>query len=104
VFNLAFIRCPDGVLRDYAEYEDIIKPKWKEAMKKEYFRRYKTLRIILPAIGGCLVVIGLCSRLSLFIFGKMNYWFVLFSYFLFIFLIIGIISTYISKKEGKNGN
>jgi len=28
------IRCPDGKLRDYAEYEDIIKPLWKEKMRK----------------------------------------------------------------------
>jgi hypothetical protein len=29
------IRCPDGKLRDYAEYEDIIKPMWREQMRKE---------------------------------------------------------------------
>lgn len=29
------IRCPDGVLRTYAEYEDTIKPFWKEQMRKE---------------------------------------------------------------------
>jgi len=29
------VRCPDGVLRDYAEYEDVIKPLWKEQMRKE---------------------------------------------------------------------
>lgn len=33
---MALIRGPDGVLRDYAEYEDIIKPCWKEQMRKQY--------------------------------------------------------------------
>ena len=30
------IRCPDGVLRTYAEWEDKIKPLWKEQMRREY--------------------------------------------------------------------
>lgn len=34
--NMAKIRCPDGVLRDYADYEDNIKPLWKEKMRKEH--------------------------------------------------------------------
>lgn len=29
------IKCPDGVLRSYAEFEDEIKPLWKEQMAKE---------------------------------------------------------------------
>jgi len=33
---MPFIRGPDGKLYDYAEYEDKIKPVWKEQMKKEY--------------------------------------------------------------------
>jgi len=32
---LPFICCPDGVLRSYAEYVDVVKPLWKEIMKKE---------------------------------------------------------------------
>ena len=32
---MAFIRCPDGVVRDYAEWEDKIKPLWKKIMKRE---------------------------------------------------------------------
>jgi hypothetical protein len=33
--EMPFIRGSDGKLYDYAEYEDKIKPLWKEKMKKE---------------------------------------------------------------------
>lgn len=32
------IRCPDGVKRDYADYEDNVKPIWKEEMRKYYYK------------------------------------------------------------------
>jgi len=32
---MPFIKCPDGVVRDYADYEDNIKQLWKEKMRKE---------------------------------------------------------------------
>jgi actin-like ATPase involved in cell morphogenesis len=35
---LIWIRCPDGVLRDYAVFEDIVKPLWKEKMRKQDFK------------------------------------------------------------------
>ncbi|MBS3778324.1 MAG: UDP-glucose/GDP-mannose dehydrogenase family protein [Candidatus Thermoplasmatota archaeon] len=33
---MAVIRCPDGVIRDYAEYEEYVKPVWKEQMHREH--------------------------------------------------------------------
>jgi len=47
---MAYIRCPDGVLRDYAEYEDAVKPKWKEKMRKEDIEEIKRLQIVLKKI------------------------------------------------------
>lgn len=32
------IKCPDGKLRDYADYEDNVKPMWKERMREEMIR------------------------------------------------------------------
>ena len=29
------IRCPDGVLRSYADWEDNVKPRWREMMRRE---------------------------------------------------------------------
>jgi hypothetical protein len=36
--KMPVIRCPDGKLRDYAEYEDNVKPRWKEEMRKTYYK------------------------------------------------------------------
>jgi len=44
---MAKIRCPDGVLRDYADYDDNVKPLWKEQMAKEHQYRCKVCGKIL---------------------------------------------------------
>jgi len=106
VINLAFIRCPNGVLRDYAEYEDKIKPLWKEKMRKEFFKRSKFFFIyVILTILTCVVILGLCAKLSLFLFKEIHYLFMLLSYFLFVLLIISIyciVSGYISEKKHKS--
>jgi len=107
VINLAFIRCPDGVLRNYAEYEDKIKPLWKEKMRKEFFKRSKFFFIyVILTILTCVVILGLCAKLSLFLFKEIHYLFMLLSYFLFVLLIISIYcivsNTSIRRKNEKH--
>jgi len=75
----------------------------KVETKKETFRETKKVvkQIILP-IGVFLIVLGLCGKLSLFLFGEANLLFILLVYFLFVFLIISVycvVSNYVSERE-----
>lgn len=31
------VRCGDGMVRGYAEFEDVVKPCWKELMYREFY-------------------------------------------------------------------